>query len=119
MILDYSNYLLESRYKAENIDKKYYVWQISGKYGIGKKKAIIEIVSVIDGVIKYKIFKRNPGGYRDFFTEDKSSDNWNIYKISLSYWKRNMISHLLYATDDKEDALSFYENFELIKKYNI
>ena len=118
MILDYSSYLFESRYKAENIDKKYYVWQITGKYGIGKKKAIIEIVSVIDGVIKYRIFKRS-GGYRDFFTEEKHSDSWNLYKISLSYWKRNMISHLLYSTNDKDDALDFYETFEDIKKYNI
>lgn len=116
--------IFESRYKEENIDKKYYIWQIQKPYVSDKKMAIIEIVSVIKGNIKYRIIKRTDGyasgyGYRDFFTNKKYSDHWDVYKISLDYWKRNMYGHLLFYTDDKDSAINFYDTYEDTKKYNL
>lgn len=113
----------ESRYKAQNIDKKYYVWK-NQQYVFGERMAIIEIVSIIKGDIKYRIIKRTDEyvsgyGYRDFFTNKKYSDNWDVYKISLDYWKRNMYGNLLFDTDDKQSAIDFYETYDVSKKYNL
>lgn len=107
----------ESRYKPENIDKKYYVWSKYSRYST--IISVIEIVSVIKGKITYKIIKRNDGYSKDFFTNNEYSDWYNNYKISLSYWKSNMRGRLLFDTNDKEAALNFYETYEQSKKYNL
>lgn len=108
----------ESRYNAENIDKKYYVWQVPIPYKGGKKMGIIEIISIKKNKIRYEIIRRT-NGYLDFFHDKNSSDNYGAYDVNLSYWKRNMIGRLLFSTDDKQSAIDFYNMYEDSKKYNI
>ena len=75
-------------------------------------------MSIVKGNIKYKLLKQT-NGYRDFFTEKEISDWYDNYKISLSYWKRNMYDKLLFSTNDLSDAINFYDTYEDIIKYNL
>jgi hypothetical protein len=124
----------ESRYKETNIDKKYYVWKAPARYGLGITLAIIKINSILNGSIYYDAIRRTDGNYYDFFTNSvKTSYTYKGNKVSLSYWKRNMVTGLLFEADSLEDAEMFYElklsgenvtrdNFDLYKnakKYNI
>jgi hypothetical protein len=124
----------ESRYKETNIDKKYYVWKAPDWYGFGVSLSIIQIKNVSNGSIYYEVIKRNSSGYYDFFNgSHKSNYTYKGNKVSLSYWKINMATGILFETDILEDAELFYElrnngenvtkdNFDLFKnvnKYNI
>lgn len=121
----------ESRYKASDIDKQFYVWKKPGFSGYNI--AVIEIFRVIKKTIYYAIHRRY-GGWKDFFTNSKPADNTiNGNRVSLNYWKSHMATDLLFATDDLDDAHLFYnlytngepvtkDNFEMYKnsiKYNL
>jgi hypothetical protein len=134
--------LFESRYKADNIDKKYYLWKLKtiGYDNLSKNKfAVIEIVNIDNNIIKYKeILNSKPSrninyNYADFFTGKQDLDELYGNDVSLSFWKRNMSEGLLYGTNDKQAAFEAYdlylqypnltpEEFELYrdaKKYNL
>ena len=115
----------ESRYTEKNINKKYYIWTARNNLGI------LNISKIKKGIIFYEILYRT-GGYLDFFNW-KFDKIYGFYKISLSYWKRKMITDLLFSTDDFNEALLFYklkkegkdvtkDNFKMyqdVTKYNL
>lgn len=125
--------LFESRYKIDNIDKKYYLWKLKTMGNdnlLINKFAVIEIVNIDKNIIKYKeLLNSKPSrniNCNDFFTSKQDYDELYGNDVSLSLWKRNMSEGLLYATDNKSDAIEAYnlylqypnltpEEFELYK----
>lgn len=127
----------ESRYKSDNINKKYYIWKAPNPYTPDYRVAIIEIINSVNKQVYYDVINKT-GGYRDFFTHTKDKYIYReagmpSYKVSLSYWKTHMITNLLYETNSLDDAKLFYslytkdnsvnrDNFEIYKnaiKYNL
>ena len=95
------------KYRAENIDKEYYVWKLP--HFPAEKFAVIKILSVINNDIKYISIRRTDWRYNDFFTGSKNENSAFGDIVNISVWKRMKAGGLLFETNNEEDARKFLE----------
>ena len=99
MVTCFDNFLNETRYFLENIDKKYYVFKIY-KRGL----YLIEILHkpVNDKKIDFKVLWDS--GNFPYYSE---KHYWpTYYTISLACWKRNLTS-IVFSTNDIIEAENY------------